>query len=226
MNEMYEIYNNKNDLYDELVNHEDYNSNLYKFINNNFDFANKTVCELGIGSGRVTKTYINKISKVNLYDLSEHMLKKAKINLSAYKSKSSFEILNNKYIDQIVDTFDFLIEGWSFGHLISDEFDTDFWISKLINNSKRIAKTNIFIETMGAFVENPNPPSEKLSIFYSELKRNGYTEHIIRTDYKFETVDQAKYILGSFFGKAMENKIQEKNELIIKEYTGIWVYTN
>ena len=85
---MYEIYKQQNDLYDELVNHEDYESNLNKFINNNFDFSNKLVCELGIGTGRVTKMYINKISKVNLYDLSEHMLEKAKTNLSEYKNKT------------------------------------------------------------------------------------------------------------------------------------------
>ena len=224
MNEMYDIYKQKNDLYDELVNHEDYDSNLYKFINNNFDFSNKTVCELGIGTGRVTKTYINKISKANLYDLSEHMLEKAKTNLFAYKSKSTFGILNNKDTDNILGTFDFLIEGWSFGHLISDELDSEFWINKLIKDCKRIAKINIFIETMGTFVESPNPPTNKLSNFYSELKRNGYAEHIIRTDYKFDSLDQAKYVLGSFFGKAMENKVEEKNEIIIKEYTGIWVY--
>ena len=226
MNEMYEIYKQQNDLYDELVNHEDYESNLYKFINNNFYFSNKSVCELGIGTGRVTKMYINKISKVNLYDLSGHMLEKAKTNLSEYKNKTSFEILNNKDTDKITGTFDFLIEGWSFGHLISDEFDSNFWITKLIKDCKRIAKTIIFIETMGTFVDNPNPPTDKLGNFYSELKGNGYTEHIIRTDYKFDSINQAKYVLGSFFGKAMEDKIQEKNEFIIKEYTGIWVYIN
>lgn len=35
MNQMFDIYNNYADLYDELVNHEDYKNNLRTFLNDN-----------------------------------------------------------------------------------------------------------------------------------------------------------------------------------------------
>ena len=53
---MFKIYQNYSDLYDELVNHEDYNNNLYKFLNDNIQWENKVVGEFGIGTGRVTMT--------------------------------------------------------------------------------------------------------------------------------------------------------------------------
>jgi len=54
MNKMETIYQQQANLYDVLVSHEDYNNNLFQFLNANIDFTNKTVCEFGVGTGRVT----------------------------------------------------------------------------------------------------------------------------------------------------------------------------
>ena len=43
MANMFDVYKNYSDLYDELVNHEDYNNNLYKFLNSNIKWENKVV---------------------------------------------------------------------------------------------------------------------------------------------------------------------------------------
>lgn len=77
---MFEVYQSYSDLYDELVNHEDYNNNLYTFLNNNIKLENKFVCEFGVGTGRVTRNYIEKVQKAYLYDNSQHMIDKAKVN--------------------------------------------------------------------------------------------------------------------------------------------------
>ena len=61
---MFKVYQNYSDLYDELVNHEDYNNNLSKFLKNNIQWENKIVGEFGIGTGRVTRNYIDKVQKV------------------------------------------------------------------------------------------------------------------------------------------------------------------
>jgi hypothetical protein len=67
MSDMFKVYQNYSNLYDELVNHEDYENNLCKFLNNNIQWDNKVVGEFGIGTGRVTKTYIDKVQKVFAY---------------------------------------------------------------------------------------------------------------------------------------------------------------
>lgn len=224
MSNMLEVYQSYSDLYDELVNHEDYNNNLLKFLNNNIQWENKVVCEFGVGTGRVTKNYINNVQKAYIYDNSQHMIDKAKANLSKWSDKLVYSILDNNKINTIENKYDIIIEGWSFGHLIVQDNNQNESIQMLISETKKRAKEVIFIETMGTNVETPNPPGEKLSKFYHELVNNGFTEYIIETDYKFSNYEEAGRIMGGFFGDTMKNDIIRRKLEVIKEYTGIWIY--
>ena len=224
MSNMLEVYQSYSDLYDELVNHEDYNNNLHKFLNNNIQWENKVVCEFGVGTGRVTKNYINNVQKAYIYDNSQHMIDKAKANLLKWSDKLVYSILDNNKINTIENKYDIIIEGWSFGHLIVQDNNQNESIQMLISETKKRAKEVIFIETMGTNVETPNPPGEKLSKFYHELVNNGFTEYIIETDYKFSNYEEAGRIMGGFFGDTMKNDIIRRKLEVIKEYTGIWIY--
>ena len=42
-------------------------ANLPKILNSLFDFSGKTVIELGVGTGRLTKTYIDKAARAFLF---------------------------------------------------------------------------------------------------------------------------------------------------------------
>jgi len=225
MNKMESIYQKQAELYDELVSHEDYNNNLFNLINTKIDLLNKTVCEFGVGTGRVTKTYIDKIKSADLFDRSIHMLEQTKINLKDQLDKITVNELDNKNIEQISKYYDISIEGWSFGHLISENSDNvAYWSNKLINDLKRISNRIIIIETLGTNIDEPYPPNISLATFYKTLKENGFKEYIINTDYKFDSTDQAQYILGSFFGDKMKEDIRQKKLAIIKEFTGIWIF--
>ena len=224
---MFQVYQNYSDLYDELVNHEDYNNNLYKFLNDNIQWKNKVVGEFGIGTGRVTKNYIDKAQKLYAYDNSQHMIDKAKGNLSKWSDKIEYSILDNSKINSIENTFDIIIEGWSFGHLVvqADE-NINQTIQFLISETTKRAKEVIFIETLGTNVETPIAPGEKLTQFYRSLVESGFKEHIIQTDYKFSNYEEAGKTMGAFFGDSMKNDIIQKQLKVIKEYTGIWIYRN
>jgi len=225
MENMFEVYQSYSDLYDELVNHEDYNNNLNKFLNNNIKLENKIVCEFGVGTGRVTRNYIENVQKAYLYDNSQHMIDKAKVNLSKWSDKIVYSILDNNKINTIENKFDIIIEGWSFGHLVvQDNNNQNKSIKMLISETKKRAKEVIFIETMGTNVETPIPPGEKLLNFYQELVNNGFTEYIIETDYRFSNYEEAGRIMGGFFGDTMRNDIIQRKIEVIKEYTGIWIY--
>ena len=225
MANMFDVYKNYSDLYDELVNHEDYNNNLFKFLNSNIQWENKVVGEFGIGTGRVTKNYIDKAQKVFAFDNSQHMIDKAKINLSKWSDKIEYSIIDNKQINSIENKFDIIIEGWSFGHLVVQDNETRAQtIQMLIKETTKRADKVIFIETMGTNVESANPPGEKLAQFYHALVDNGFKEHIIETDYKFSNYEEAGRIMGGFFGDSMKDDIIQRKLEIIKEYTGIWIY--
>ena len=224
---MFQVYQNYSDLYDELVNHEDYSNNLYKFLLDNIQWENKIVGEFGIGTGRVTKNYIGKVQKLFAYDNSQHMIDKAKENLSKWADKIEYSILDNSKISSIEKDFDIIIEGWSFGHLVvQDDENRNQTIQTLISETKKRAKEVIFIETLGTNVEAPNPPGEKLGQFYKALVEAGFKENIIETDYKFSNFEEAGKIMGAFFGDSMKNDIIQKQLNVIKEYTGIWIYNN
>ena len=222
---MFQVYQNYSDLYDELVNHEDYNNNLSKFLSSNIQWENKVVGEFGIGTGRVTKNYIDKVQKLYAYDNSQHMIDKAKVNLSKWADKIEYSILDNSKINSIENTFDIIIEGWSFGHLVvqADE-NINQTIQFLIRETTKRAKEVIIIETLGTNVETPSAPGEKLTQFYRSLVEAGFKEHIIQTDYKFNNFEEAGNIMGAFFGDTMKNDIIQKQLNVIKEYTGIWIY--
>ena len=224
---MFQVYQNYSDLYDDLVNHEDYDNNLYKFLRDNIQWENKIIGEFGIGTGRVTKNYIDKMQKLYAYDNSQHMIDKAKENLSKWADKIEYSILDNSKINSIEKAFDIIIEGWSFGHLVvQDDENRNQTIQTLISETKKRAKEVIFIETLGTNVNAPNPPGEKLGQFYQALVEVGFKENIIETDYKFSNFEEAGKIMGAFFGDSMKNDIIQKQLNVIKEYTGIWIYSN
>ena len=225
MSDMFKVYQNYSNLYDELVNHEDYENNLYKFLNANIQWENKIVSEFGIGTGRVTKTYIDKVQKVFAYDNAQHMIDKAKQNLSEWADKIEYAVSDNKQISSLENKYDIIIEGWSFGHLVVQTNEArNQTIQMLIDETTKRADTVIFIETLGTNVASPNPPGEKLAQFYHALTDNGFEEHIIQTDYKFSSHEEAGRIMGGFFGDSMKNEIIQRKLKIIKEYTGIWIY--
>ena len=140
MSNMFDVYQNFSDLYDELVNHEDYENNLYKFLNDNIQWENKVVGEFGIGTGRVSRNYIDKAKKLFAYDNSQHMLDKAKENLAKWSDKIEYSVLDNSKLNTIENTFDIIIEGWSFGHLVVQENENrDQTIQYLISETKKRA---------------------------------------------------------------------------------------
>jgi len=224
---MYEIYDNHACEYDELVTFEDYKGNLKSTLNNHFDFNGKTVIELGTGTGRVTAMYVDRVAKVFCYDRAQHMLSKAEKNLSAYIDKISFGVCDNNSIDSIKEKSDFVIEGWSFGHTVSDHLENaESKIDEMVNNSSSLLNdegTMIFIETLGTNAETAAAPAPFLDLFYTRLKSvHGFKELIIETDYQFDSVDEAARISGFFFGPEIADDIRKKGTPTIKEFTGLW----
>lgn len=227
---MYEIYEKHSFEYDQLVKREDYQKNLPKTLNTLFDFTGKTVLEFGTGTGRLTAMYAQKANSLFCFDRSQHMLNKSKINLVDYKDKIRFGICDNNDISSIDKKGDLVIEGWSFGHTVSDEPNSsgekaDELISKSLNLLKN-GGTCIFIETLGTNVDFPLAPNESLAEFYRRLEQDfGFTPVEIPTDYRFETAEEAAEMCGFFFGNEAGDVIRKKGSSIIREYTGLWYKT-
>lgn len=224
---MYEIYDKHAYEYDELVRCEDYRENLPAKLNELFDFSGKRVIEFGAGTGRLTALYCGNAASVHCFDRSSHMLDKAKENLKRFGDKISFDLCDNNEIDSVEEKGDFVIEGWSFGHTVSDypgkEMEkAEELIGKSLSRLNR-GGTAILIETLGTDTEEPGAPSEALATYYKCMEEKyGFAKVVIPTDYRFESVEEAAAICGFFFGSAAGEEILKKGSPIISEYTGLW----
>jgi SAM-dependent methyltransferase len=227
MPSMQEIYQKYSYEYDELISHEDYNNNLKIWLESNIDFNQKKVLEYGAGTGRITKLYIDKVNHAYCLDRSSHMLERCKDNLNDFNHKITYTLSDNDQAINGTTLFDIIIEGWSFGHtIIENKNNMKACIKKIISNCESMLDANgsmVFIETLGSNVEFAEAPSDNLNLFYSTLENEyGFKRDVIRTDYRFKDVDEAFRIFSFFFGYEMGNKIKNKVEPIVKEFTGIW----
>jgi hypothetical protein len=119
------------------------------------------------------------------------------------------------------------IQGWSFGHFCGWYPDT--WrdeIGKALGEMKRVLRpggTTIILETLGTGRETPQAPTEGLSAYYAWLENEqGFSATWIRTDYQFESMDEAHALTSFFFGDELATQVLQKNWIILPECTGIW----
>jgi len=225
---MYEIYNSSAIEYDELVNHEDYRNNLQMFLNRVIDWKDKTVIEFGVGTGRLTRMYIDHASVVTAYDRSPHMLQRARTNLAAHSKKITLSLCDNLNIHTLNSKADIVIEGWSFGHTVGDNpGNIEQTVDNLVTSCFSILNPGgklVVIETLGTNVDSPIEPGNFLPTFYSLLEtKHGFKRYVVSTDYKFASCKDAARIAGFFFGDAMKEDILRTNKQIIPEFTGIWI---
>jgi hypothetical protein len=228
MPEMKEIYKKYAVNYDELVLAEDYKKNLNEFFNNEIIWDNKIIYEAGIGTGRVTSIYIDKVKYCYGFDRENHMLKKCANNLSNYLYKLNLEICENTDLSKIPETADVFIEGWSFMHSITENkndyksvFDDIYHrICELLKKDGKI----ILIESLGTNVIEPTIPNIVFENFYLLLENEyGFKKNVIKTDYQFPDFKEADRIMSFFFGDWISSDIMNNKKTIIPEFTGIWV---
>ncbi|MBI9107646.1 MAG: class I SAM-dependent methyltransferase [Spirochaetales bacterium] len=224
---MYEIYQKHSFEYDELVAHEDYLNHIPEYLKNCFDFQGKTVLEFGTGTGRMTRMYAGLSDKVYCFDRSAHMLEKASEALSEYGNKIEFSVCDNLNIDSLDVSADIVIQGWSFGHTVSDnESQIEKTVNKLVvdcNVRLKRGGSLVFLESLGTNTESPEAPNKNLKDFYSELEgRHGFSRTVLETDYRFDSNEDAARIMGFFFGEEMGSNLKFTRDGIVREYTGVW----
>jgi SAM-dependent methyltransferase len=229
MPDMMEIYKKYAKNYDELIDAEDFKKNLDGFLHKEIDWENKTVYEAGIGTGRVTKIYIEKIKYIYGFDRELHMLNRCKKNLKDYLHKIHLDKAENTDLKIISEKVDIFIEGWSLGHTINENPENFKIIFKNIyNRIKKNVKNNgliIFIETLGTNVKEPKE-SLVLGEFYKHIEQEyQFKRHVISTDYQFSNTKEAARIMSFFFGDEITDNF-EKDQTIIPEFTGVWIKQN
>jgi ubiquinone/menaquinone biosynthesis C-methylase UbiE len=222
------IYANHADQYEALVVREDYQGNILKTLQGIKPLSGLDVVEFGAGTGRLTLLLAPLVKQIRAFDGSQHMLdvtiaKLKQSRLTNWKAEAA----DNRDLPVEDGSADLSIQGWSFGHFCGWYPET--WrdeIGKAIGEMKRVLRpggTIIMLETMGTGRESPQPPTDGLAAYYAWLEsEQGFSSMTIRTDYCFESLDEAESLTRFFFGDQLADQVVKNNWVILPECTGVW----
>lgn len=222
------IYANDADRYERLISREDQRGNLFQTLMDIHPFSGLDVVEFGAGTGRLTRIMSVLVDYIHGFDIAPAMLAEGYRVLSETGMENwSLTQADNRQIPIANDSADIVLEGWSFGHVMS--YYPDTWqaeTDKMLAEMQRIVKpdgTMILIETMGTGARKPLAPSEDLAKLYHYWEDvQGFNYQWIRTDYQFESVAEADELIRFFFGDEMADSLVADKNIIVPECTGVW----
>jgi ubiquinone/menaquinone biosynthesis C-methylase UbiE len=226
-----EIYRKHASEYDFLVSREDYRRNLPRALGQIRPFDGLDVVELGAGTGRLTCMMAPFAKTILASDISRHMLGVATAKLEKTGLQNwTVAVADNRALPVANRVADLAIVGWSLGYFPSWYKGT--WreeVGQALEEMKRALRrggTVIILETLGTGSEAPFPPSEALATYYGWLEEeHGFSSTWVWTDYRFESLSEAKESTRFFFGDEFADRIERGNRVILPECTGIWWLT-
>lgn len=214
--------------YDRLVSREDQRGKLFEALMDICPYAGLTCADIGAGTGRLTRQLALLAQRVYGFDIAPHMLSEAQASLGQSGLVNwHLAQADNLALPLPTNSVDFAVEGWSFGH--TRAWHPAEWrerITRMIDEMRRILRpggTLLLIETMGTNVRQPQPPNDELAELYAWWEETfGLEYRWIRTDYQFESLDEADELLRFFFGDDMADAVQDTGKVIVPECTGLW----
>lgn len=223
-----EVYALHADAYDALIEREDHQGHLLPALAQIAPLEGARVVEFGAGSGRLTRLLAPLVQRIRAYDASAHMLSVAELHLKAMGVTNwELGVADNKRLPVEDAGADIAIASWSFGHAVG--WFPDTWrdeIGAAVDEMARVLRpggTAIILETMTSGSETPAPPTEGLATYYLWLEtERGFSSTSIRTDYQFESLDEADRLTRFFFGDELADRVRRENWVILPENTGIW----
>lgn len=229
-----EIYKTEGDKYEALIAREDHQGNILKSLREIAPLEDRLVLDLGAGTGRLACLLAPHVSRVRAFDISEEMLrvcreKFVKSGLSNWQA----EMADHRKLPVPDHSADLVVSGWSVSYLAV--WNPDTWREELetwMTEMRRVLRSPdpasgkpgghiVLFESLGTGNEAPIQ-LEHLGNFYRWLDEAGFQFQWIRTDYRFESLDEAEELSRFFFGDELGNKVRVKEWVVLPECTGVW----
>ena len=221
-----DIYKTEGDKYEALIAREDHQGNILKALREITRLERQVVYDLGAGTGRLTRLLAPFVSQIRAFDVSAEMLRICREKLTASGLTNwQADVADHRHLPVEDRVADLVVSGWSVSYLAV--WNPDSWrkeLEKWMGEMKRILKAGGFIvlvESLGTGNEIP-VRLEHLRDFYPWLDQVGFRSKWIRTDYKFDSLDEAEYLVRFFFGDELGVKVRQKKWVVLPECTGVW----
>jgi ubiquinone/menaquinone biosynthesis C-methylase UbiE len=222
------IYRDHPDRYDELVGAEDVDGKLGPALNDVHPLRGANVVDVGAGTGRITRLLLEHgANHVIVTEVESAMLERARRSLDQFADRVRFELADARHLPVASSEVDLAIAGWVFGHF--RYWMPDDWratVGAALDELDRVVRPGgsiIVIETLGTGTEQPAAPNPSLAEYYGWLESDqGFERRTIRTNYAFDSVDEAARITGFFFGPQLAGRVRSEQWTVVPECTGVW----
>jgi ubiquinone/menaquinone biosynthesis C-methylase UbiE len=220
------IYQSEGDRYEALIAREDYQGNIQRAIDEIVNVDGLDVLDLGAGTGRLTLLLASRARSIRAFDVSAEMLRVCRERLIASGLTNwQVDVADHRQLPVPDDSADLVVSGWSVSYLSvwnpeSGQAELDKWLTEM----KRVLRQNgtiILFESLGTGNEEPVRLAHVEST-YRWLDANGFESKWIRTDYKFESLEEAIELSRFFFGDELGEKVERNHWVILPECTGVW----
>lgn len=218
------IYENEAKQYHLLISKQ---PNLTECIEEIRVYNGLDIVDVGAGTGRLTTVLAPNAKSMIALDASKSMLE---VNAARLKEAGltnwTTKVADHRELPLGDQSADLIVAGWTIGYLASANVQN--WkqnIHVIIAEMKRVLRPNgtiIIFETMGTGTETPDPPHYLKEYYSCLVEKYGFSHKWIRTDYEFESSDQAEELTKFFFGDELASEVRSQNLIRVPECAGIW----
>lgn len=220
------IYETEGDRYEALISREDYQGNIPRTIDEIINVDGLDILDLGAGTGRLTLLIAPRAKSIRAFDASAEMLRVCRERLIASGlSNWHVDVADHRQLPVQNQSADLVVSGWSVSYLAvwnqeNGQAELDKWLAEM-ERVLRKSGTIILFESLGTGNEEP-VRLEHVESTYQWLDANGFENKWIRTDYKFDSMEEAIELSRFFFGDDLGGKVERNQWVILPECTGVW----
>ena len=240
MSDQRQIYTGEAERYEALIAREDYQHNIQPALDEIIRVDGLDVIDLGAGTGRLAVPLAARARSMRAFDISHHMLTLTRDKFQRLtrdplialrraqrgdSRRTVVAVADHRYLPAGSASADLIVSGWSVSYLAV--WNPERWRAGLdgwLKEARRVLRQGgmvILLESLGTGNESPQPLPH-LENVYRWLDEKGFHNKWIRTDYQFDSLDQAVELAGFFFGEEMGRRVREERLVILSECTGVY----